>query len=165
MFNIADFSIVKLQNTDIPYERVFVTDPGKRGLYEYDPLDNTSLHDGRSIIVTKNLRRYKLIFGEKLEVAPGLVASYSTKGEDLIRVTNTTVKSIIVSTVDVEYTYLFKRKTLTIVDEAFDAFNTPITIAPQVGLINQQPSIQIQVSGGSVQLYSNGTDLFTLNWF
>lgn len=160
-FSAIDLTLAQLRSISIDEEMVFIQDQGIRGFYMYDPTDNSSTDNGKTILRDGDGKRYKIAFGEVKNTASVTGASpFQTNGEDILNISDVNAKTIVVSSADIASTYTYKD--LFIKDKVGDAFNTPITIQTE-GLqnIDGVSFITIEVNFGSVVLYSDGFNLFT----
>lgn len=158
---MMDMSSSQLVNSVPPVERIRLTDLNDLEIY-LDKNDGTSPVDLKTVFQDKNARRWKTRFRS---VSPQ-GSSYTTNKDQLIRCTDLNLKEIQVSTSDIQNSYVVGRMTLTIKDEAGDASNTPISIVGEGGeTIDGQANTTISLNYGSLTLYSDGTNLFTLNRF
>lgn len=144
------------------FNMCYITDAGKQGIFLKG--SNALSDDGISVITDLAGDKFTRVMSTEYIKDGPAQASYMTQGEDIIRVTSVALKSIIISDLDIAGAYTKKR--LTIKDEVANAGTTPIVITGESGqLIDGQASISIAIDYGSISLYSNGTDLFTVNRF
>lgn len=158
VFNMIDTSVAslkKMQQTNI--ERVLITDAGMKGVYEKSPTGTEAVDD---YIVLKDYwnNKYVRLFGEKLIVEVPVQASYTVKGEELLRITNDTIKTIVIPDSALP---LYIGRELEIKDETGAVNSGDISIVTESAKIDGQIGTSLSIPYGSLIIRSNGTDLFT----
>lgn len=161
-YNMIDLTVAQLKKQQTPnLERVHIVDAGMVGVYTKDVSET---RDADDYIVLRDYwdKKYVRTYGERLIVEAPTQATYTVKGEELLRITNNTIKTIIIPD-NVLKSYV--TRDLEIKDEIGAVASGDILITTESAKIDGQDSDSLSIPYGSLILRGDGVNLFTKGRF